>query len=108
MKLLLSMGISLLATLALEILFALLTKKRGWGLAIVAAVNLLTNPTLVLIWQLTAKAPLLFLSMELAAVLIEGCCYRLFPAYFSKPFLFSLICNAISCTIGIILNGGIL
>lgn len=108
MTLLLSLGISLLATLGVELLFALVTRKRGRGLAVVTAVNLLTNPTLVLIWQVTQKDPLFFLSMELAAALIEGCCYRLFPSHFQRPFLFSFICNFISCTIGIIMNGGIL
>lgn len=92
----------------MELGIALLCKKRGAALLIVGAVNLLTNPVLVLIWQVTAKEPLIFFTMEVAALLIEGCCYRLFPRYFPKAFGFSLLSNLISCTIGIIMNGGIL
>lgn len=105
MNLLLSLGISLAATLIIELGLALLLKVRGAGLWVAAAVNLLTNPVLVLIWNFFP--PLLF-PMELMAVLIEGCCYRLFPAHFKKPFLFSLLLNVVSCSIGFIMNGGIL
>lgn len=102
------MAFSLAATLLVELTLALLCKKRKTALLIVAAVNLLTNPVVVLVWQCTAHEPLIFLSMELAAILIEGCCYRLFPRDFPKAFRFSLLCNVISCTIGIMMNGGIL
>ena len=105
MNLLLSVVISLAATLLIEMGLAFLLKVRGVGLIIAAAVNLLTNPVLVLIWNFF---PSLLFPMELAAVLIEGCCYRLFPTHFKKPFLYSLLFNFISCTIGFIMNGGIL
>ncbi len=100
MNLLLSLGISLAATLLIELGLAFLFKIRGAGLAVVSAVNLLTNPPLVLIWNFF---PILLIPMELMAILIEGCCYRLFPKYFLKPFLFSLLCNVTSFLIGGIL-----
>lgn len=99
----LSLGISLAATLLIETGIAWLCKKRGSALLTVVAVNLLTNPVLVLLWHLTAHHPLIFGGMEALAVLIEGCCYRLFPRKFQKPFWFSLLCNAVSCIIGGIL-----
>lgn len=102
-ELYLSLGISLAATLLVELGLALLCKKRGIALGVVAAVNLLTNPVLVLLWHTTAKDPLIFFCMEVSAVVIEGCCYRLFPAQFPKAFRFSLLCNLISCIIGGIL-----
>lgn len=107
-ELYLTLGLSLAATLLTELGVALLFKKRGTALLVVAAVNLLTNPIVVLVWKLTAKEPWIFFGMELAAVMIEGCCYRLFSEKFRRPFLFSLLCNLISCTIGIMMNGGIL
>lgn len=97
MNLLLSLAISLAATLIIEPGLAFLFKVRGGGLWVVAAVNLLTNPPLVLTWNFY---PILLIPMELTAVLIEGCCYRLFPRHFSKPFLFSFIFNLISFFIG--------
>lgn len=97
MTLLLSLGVSLGATLLIEWGLAWLFKIRGRGLAIVTAVNLLTNPVVVLIWNFY---PALLLPMELGAVLVEGCCYRLFPQDFKKPFLFSLLCNLTSFLIG--------
>lgn len=103
MNLLLSLGISLIATLLIETAVAVLLKKRRLGLAVVLAVNLLTNPVVVLFWQLNPELPLLLPCMEVGAVLIEGCCYRLFPAHFRRPFLFSLLCNLLSFFIGGIL-----
>ncbi len=103
MNLLLSLGISLVATLIIEAGLALLLKKRGTGLLVVLAVNLLTNPVVVLLWKLNPKFPLLLLSMEIGAVVIEGCCYRLFPKHFNRPFLFSFLCNLLSFLIGGIL-----
>ncbi len=100
MKLLVSLGISLAVTLLIEWGLAWLCKIRGRGLAIVTAVNLLTNPVVVLIWNFY---PALLLPLELGAVLIEGCCYRLFPQHFKRPFLISLLCNLISFLIGGIL-----
>ena len=100
MKILLSLIISLAATLIIELALALLFKVRGKGLWAVVAVNLLTNPPLVLTWSFY---PALLIPMELTAVLIEGCCYRLFPKRFSKPFLFSFLFNLSSFLIGGIL-----
>lgn len=103
MSLLLSLAISLIATLLIETAAAVLLKKRGLGLVVILAVNLLTNPVVVLLWRLNPEFPLLLLCMEVGAVLIEGCCYRLFPAHFRRPFLFSLLCNLLSFLIGGIL-----
>lgn len=103
MNLLLSLGISLLATLIIETGLAILLKKRGLGLTVVLAVNLMTNPVVVLLWWWNPRLPLLLLCMEIGAVLIEGACYRLFPKHFNRPFLFSFLCNLLSFLIGGIL-----
>ena len=105
MNLLLSLGVSLAATLVIELSLAWLFKQRGMSLTVVTAVNLLTNPAIVLLWNLFHR---FYWLMELTVVLLEGGCYRLFPKQFKKPVLFSLLLNFISCAIGIIMNGGIL
>ncbi len=99
MTLLLSLGLSLMLTEFFELLLALLFKKRGRDLAVVALANLLTNPPLVFLWQLSGKNLWLLLAMEGLVVLIEGFCYQK-CTNFKRPFLFALVCNLISFLIG--------
>ena len=108
MKLLISLGISLSLTLLIEMGVAVAFKKRGYSLGVVAAVNLLTNPPLVLAAHLLSLSPLLIWIGEGAVFWIEGGIYAFFKEDFKKPFLFSLLCNGLSCLAGILLNGGIL
>lgn len=105
MRLFLSLGISLLATLLLEGGAALLCKRRGVALLAVVAVNLLTNPGAVLLMHLTGENPLIFWAIEGAIVLVEGLALFRLPLEFPKPFRFSLLINSISCLAGIIIGG---
>ena len=102
MTLLLSLGSSLVLTEFFELLLALFFNKRGRDLAVVALANLLTNPPLVLLWQLSGKVLWLLLLMEVLAALIEGFCYRKCTD-FKHPYRFSFICNFISFMIGVLL-----
>lgn len=108
--LLTSLALSLGLTLILELAVALLLgvrKKRD--LLLVFLVNVLTNPVVVLVLNLTILATqatppwyLIFL-LETGAVLTEGLVYRHLEYRRIHPFLFSLILNAISCFGGLIL-----
>ena len=108
MMLLHALGISFLLTLLAEGAIALLMKKRGVALIVVFAANLLTNPPLVFLANVLSFSPVWFWLAEGVVVLIEGGIYWLFKEEFKRPILFSLICNLLSCAVGILLNGGIL
>lgn len=106
---LLSLCASLLLTLAIELSFALLCRKRGRALGLAALVNGITNPVVVslaFLWRyyhLPACAALVA-AAELAAVLAEGCLYRSDPESFPRPFLFSLAANGLSFGMGLLLG----
>ena len=100
MNIYLSLGISLAATLIIEGLIAIPFRTPRLP---VAAVNLLTNPPLVLLWLASGKNTPLLLSMELIAWLLEYGCYRLMRI--KRPLLFSLSANGASFLFGIILGG---
>ncbi len=104
-----SLGISLALTLAIELAAALLAGKRGRALTVVALVNTLTNPVVVLtvlLWRRYGLPglPLLIAALELAAVLTEGGIYRLWREEFPHPWRFSLILNALSYGLGVLLK----
>ena len=99
MNLLLSLGLSLLFTECVELTLALLFRKWGRELGVVAAANLLTNPLLVFLWHLSCKNLFVLLLMEAGAVWAEGFCYKKCTA-FRHPYAFSLVCNLISFMIG--------
>lgn len=110
MTLLRALGISLLLTLVLELLFALVWGKRSrHSLALVALVNLLTNPVVVLAHHLALRfthLPQLWvvLVLEVAAVAVEALCYRKYGRDFTRPWLFAFLANAFSFGIGLVLN----
>lgn len=98
-----SLIVSLALTLMLELGFALILGVRGRrNLALVALVNVLTNPPVVLLYSLF-PSPLLTIAAELSAVFIEGVIYRA-GTDFRRPMLFSLSANAFSYLIGLALN----
>ncbi len=109
--LLLSLGVSLLLTLLLELAFALLFRVRGkWDLTLVILANILTNPVVVLCHHLTrallpsfpiAVATLL---LEAGAVLIEGLCYQRYSQRIPRPYLFSLAANGFSYGMGVLIS----
>ena len=104
------MGVSLFLTLALEGIFAL-----GWGLrsrrelTIVALVNIMTNPAVVLLYHtctgLFGWPPVLVTAvLESAAVLAEWVAYRACSEALKRPFLFALVANAFSYGVGCVIN----
>ena len=105
-----ALAVSLLLTLLLEEGFALC-----WGLRdrrelyLVALVNCLTNPPAVLLrwsavlwWALPEWT--VILPIEAAVVLIEWLCYRRGSEQLRRPFLFALLCNAFSYSVGCLLH----
>ena len=115
MLLLISLGISLLLTLILEFGFALLWSirtpalRRGRELTIVALVNILTNPVVVLLanYALSRHSgyPYGFVVLlEIGAILVEWVCYRACSEALRRPFLFSLCANLFSVLMGFALT----
>ena len=104
------MAVSLLLTLIFEELFALLWGLRGRReLAIVALVNILTNPVVVLgyhtavgLWNWNALP--VTAALELGAVVVEWLYYRACSQQLKKPFLFALLANAFSYSVGCVIN----
>ena len=104
------MAVSLLLTLALEGIFALcwgLRSKRE--LTIVALVNIMTNPAVVLLYHTCVglfgwSAVLVTIVLECAAVLAEWIAYRACSEVLKGPFLFALLANAFSYGVGCIVN----
>lgn len=94
-------GISLLLTLVIELMIALL-----WGIRskkqilLVVLVNVLTNPAAVLLcWLGIPQLP-----VELAVVLAEALIYR-DPAWkIPHPVLLAVVCNVISWGTGILIQ----
>ena len=104
------MAVSLLLTLALEGLFAF-----AWGLrtrrelTVVALVNIMTNPAVVLLYHTGAGLfgwpPLLVtVALESAAVVAEWIAYRACSEVLRRPFVFALLVNAFSSGVGGIIN----
>lgn len=106
MDLLYALVISLVLTLALELLFALLWGVRKKALLLVGLMNVLTNPAVVTLHFLctrflgwTGFLPVLIL--EAAAVVVEGFCCR---GVIQKPWLFAFCINLFSYGVGELLQ----
>ncbi len=104
------LAVSLLLTLLLEEGFALLWGLRGRReLTLVALVNCLTNPTVVLLYHtavgLRHWSPVLAAAvLEGGAMAVEWWCYRAFSEQVRRPFLFSLLANAFSYGTGCVIS----
>ena len=101
---------SLALTLLLEIGYYLVTcRLNKKDLLLVALVNVLTNPIVVLCYWLTWlytdwNTFIVLIPLELFAVIVEGCYYRKYGHSFKKPFRFSIAANAFSFTIGFLVQ----
>ena len=102
-ELVLSLLLSLGLTEIIECAFALSTGKRGKALLLCALVNLITNPPLVLLHSFLPEGWLPVAALELGAVAAEGLLYR-YSGLYERPFRFSLIANALSFSLGLVLN----
>lgn len=97
--------VSLLLTLLLESLLALLwgvRERRDWLLLL--AVNVCTNPAVVSLHQIWGGGLWVTVGLEGAAVLFEALAYRKWGRDTRPAFLFSLCANCFSYFSGEILN----
>lgn len=101
--LLLSLLLSLGLTETAECAFALSLKQRSKALVLCALVNLITNPPAVMLQRLLGGGWLMVAGLELAVVAAEGLLYR-YSGLFKRPFLFSLAANALSFSLGLLIN----
>jgi len=105
-----SLALSLALTLVFEAGFFFLAGKRNKkDLLLLALVNTITNPVVVLCYGLAAlftrlNAALLLLPLEAFAVLTEGALYKKFGRDFKRPYLFSLAANSFSFAVGMVLQ----
>ena len=101
----LTLGISLMLTLLLEGLFAFFIGgiRSPRGLLLTVLVNMLTNPPVVLTYTLFPSLPMK-LSLEVAAVLVEGFIYKTCSEDIRRPFLYALCINAFSFLTGDLIN----
>lgn len=105
-----ALAVSLALTLALELTFALAWGLRGRReLVLVALVNCLTNPPVVLLYHTAvgllgwAALPVTA-ALESAAVLVEWRCYRACSERLRRPLLFAVLANAFSYGVGCLIN----
>lgn len=105
-----ALAVSLLLTLAFEEGFALLWGLRGKReLGLVALMNCLTNPPVVLLYHTAAglwhwNGLLVTAVLEGLAVLVEWRCCRAFSEQVERPFLFALLINLFSYGAGCVIN----
>lgn len=105
--LLLSMAISLLLTVIIELAAGLILGFRDRQLIIILAVNLLTNPAVNVIYHILCyytdiHSVIITAALEISAVTAEWLIYR--RNGFERPFRLSLLLNAISFFTGCLLN----
>lgn len=104
------LAVSLALTLLFEEGFALYWGLRGRReLGLVALVNCLTNPPVVLLHYTAVtlwRWPDVWvtLALEAAAVIVEWRCYRAYSEQVRKPFLFALLANLFSYGAGCVIN----
>ena len=105
-----SLAVSLILTLALESGFFFIAGKRNvkdWLLLVMA--NIITNPAVVLLYWLAVlytglHRAVITIPLELAAVLVEGRCYKKYGDNFKRPYLFSIAANVFSFGTGVIIQ----
>lgn len=98
-----SLLLSLALTETFECAFALSLKKHGRALLLCALVNIITNPPVVLLSRLLDGGWLLIAGLELAATGLEGALFRRSGLY-NRPFWFALAANALSFSLGFVVN----
>ncbi len=104
-----SLGISLLLTLVIELLFALCFRIRGKDLIIVGLVNVLTNPAVVVLYLLLCRYYCLWdaavvIILEIIAFLTEALIYKTVCRSIKRPFLFAFGANAFSYLCGALIG----
>ena len=109
-ELLVALTLSLALTLIIELGFFLIVGKRNIkDLLLVALVNVITNPVVVLLYWLVVlytdlNTTIVKILLEFFAILTEGYYYKRYGQGFKRPFLFSLAANMASFTFGVLLQ----
>lgn len=108
-KLILSMVISLLLTIVLELSAAAVFGLRGRNLLLTMIVNLLTNPIVTASFYILSgltqfSEPLIKLFLEISAVMAEWLIYRKFGENIKRPLLLSVGLNVFSFFSGMLIN----
>ncbi len=109
-QLIASLVISLLLTCIIELTAAfIMGPSDKKSMLLVLLVNTLTNPVVVLLNFLNREyfglpTAAVVAVLEIAAVITEGFCYKTFDEKRRRPYLCSLIFNAVSYCTGIVIN----
>ena len=118
---LVSLALSFIMTLMLELGFYLLVSQFGYkdfklvrkrckkDLLLVMLVNLLTNPVVVLLYWIAVlftkwNTAIVIIPLELFAIVVEGYYYKKYGRDFKYPCLFSLTANMCSFWIGVLIQ----
>ncbi len=98
--------LSLILTLAIELVYALGWKVRGRDLWIIVLMNVITNPLVVLWNGFTIQEGYLISTLlpELAAVAAEAFFLKRFGKDISYPILLAVCINTFSYVLGCIIN----
>ena len=102
--------VSLGMTVILEEAFGRMAGVRdGWDMVLIALVNLLTNPAVVLVYHLNRIYPVTnpycaAVILEIGAVAAEGICYRAAARGIRHPWIFSAGANLFSYTAGLVIG----
>ena len=102
-----SLAVSLVLTLLMEGVFALVwgvKGKKDWRLLVL--VNVVTNPVVVALYHGVSRAWPFVLLLEVSAVLAEWLAYRKWGRTTRPAFLFSLCANCFSYFTGVLLSAG--
>lgn len=100
------LALSLTLTLIIELVYALGWKVRGRDLWIIALMNVLTNPLVVLWNAWTSDEGYLISTLlpELAAVVVEAVMLKKCGRNISYPILLAVCINTFSYVLGCIIN----
>lgn len=104
--LLISLGLTELLEFSLGYIIGLRNKK---DFILIALVNVMTNPAVVLLNTLIAQETklshfLIVALLETAAFWIEGACYKRNAENIRRPYLFSFQANAFSYIMGLVIS----
>lgn len=94
---------SLMITLIIEVPVAFLFHARGKDLLLAVLVNILTNPALVLLSELSGNRFFIQMILETVAWGVEGCYYKKYSVAMKHVFICSLCCNAASYCAGLLM-----
>lgn len=97
--------LALVPTILIElVVLLLLGERRGLVLGSSVVINMLTNIPLNLFVIFIDKSLMTIVLGELLVVVVEALWYYLFLRVMSRAFIYSILCNAISFLIGLLVQ----